>query len=237
MSESKDLKYIKKFCNTKNSKYLENVSSFIFRYFYDQAKMIDIDSQISKIVIDRYEKSTLSTCIKVDNLRKNGYENLKTWMDNSDNMYVGRKGRIFILIVDPGLYKKVKKNNSDIIKQYYLSKFINKTKPIKLNTIVVEGYEQYGNIIIKVKKDGSFNLSETFHYKESIFQNPYPVNKNTTIEESLEKYKKHLIKSGLVHKLEIIRGHVLGCFCLQDDPCHAKVLINLLYEAENSIHV
>jgi hypothetical protein len=235
MTELKDLKYIKKFCDTKNSKYLENISPFIFRYFYDQAK--HMDNEISKIVKERYENPTLSKCIKVENLRKNGYDSLKTWMANSDNMYVGRPGRIFIVIVDPGLYKKVKKQNSDIIKQYHLSKFINKTKPAKLNTIFVEGYEQYGNIIIKVKKNGSFNLSETFHYKGSIFQNPYPVNKNTTVDESLEKYKKHIIKSGLVHKLENIRGHVLGCFCLQDNPCHAKVLINLLYEAEKSKHV
>jgi hypothetical protein len=235
MTKLTDLKYINKFCNTQNSEYLKNISPFIFRYFYNQAKLID--SEKSKIVIDRYEMDTLSTCIKVDNLRKNGYESLKTWMDNSDNMYVGRPGRIFIVIVDSGLYKKVKKENSDIIKQYHLSKFINKTKPAKLNTIFVEGYEQYGNIIIKVKKNGSFNLSETFHYKGSIFQNPYPVNKNTTLDESLKKYKKHIIKSGLVNKLEMIRGHVLGCFCLQDNPCHAKVLIKLLYEAEKSIHV
>ena len=35
-------------------------------------------------------------CIKVKELRKIGYPNLKVWMKNPNNLYVGRHGRIFI---------------------------------------------------------------------------------------------------------------------------------------------
>jgi hypothetical protein len=35
-------------------------------------------------------------CIRVANLRKEGYANLREWMDNPNNVYVGRRGRIFI---------------------------------------------------------------------------------------------------------------------------------------------
>lgn len=35
-------------------------------------------------------------CIKVKELRKRSYNNLKEWMNNTKNMYTGRRGRIFI---------------------------------------------------------------------------------------------------------------------------------------------
>jgi len=35
-------------------------------------------------------------CVKVDNLRLNGYKDLEQWMSNPNNIYVGRRGRIFI---------------------------------------------------------------------------------------------------------------------------------------------
>lgn len=39
---------------------------------------------------------TTVTCIKVSNLRKQGYSNLREWMNVENNIYVGRHGRIFI---------------------------------------------------------------------------------------------------------------------------------------------
>ena len=32
------------------------------------------------------------TCIKISNLRKNKYENLREWLKNENNEYVGRYG-------------------------------------------------------------------------------------------------------------------------------------------------
>ena len=39
---------------------------------------------------------TTTICIKVSNLRKHKYNNLREWIENKDNIYVGRYGRIFI---------------------------------------------------------------------------------------------------------------------------------------------
>lgn len=39
---------------------------------------------------------TTAICIKVSNLRKNKYRNLREWIENKNNVYVGRHGRIFI---------------------------------------------------------------------------------------------------------------------------------------------
>ena len=44
-------------------------------------------------------KKTTTQCVKVGNLRKETKDKtitLKTWMDDPDNVYVGRRGRIFI---------------------------------------------------------------------------------------------------------------------------------------------
>ena len=38
---------------------------------------------------------TTAICIKVSNLRKNKYNNLRQWIENKNNIYVGRYGRIF----------------------------------------------------------------------------------------------------------------------------------------------
>lgn len=35
-------------------------------------------------------------CIKVNKLRLQGFKDLRDWMNNSQNLYVGRHGRIFI---------------------------------------------------------------------------------------------------------------------------------------------
>ena len=35
-------------------------------------------------------------CIKVSELRKIGYSDLEEWIGDEDNLYVGRRGRIFI---------------------------------------------------------------------------------------------------------------------------------------------
>ena len=39
---------------------------------------------------------TERVCVKVDNLRKIGYESLEDWLEDTNNLYTGRHGRIFI---------------------------------------------------------------------------------------------------------------------------------------------
>lgn len=42
------------------------------------------------------EDTTFVQCVKVSELRKKGYADLRRWIDCKDNMYVGRHGRIWI---------------------------------------------------------------------------------------------------------------------------------------------
>ena len=44
--------------------------------------------------------STRAVCIKVDNLRKMGYTDLEQWLLDPNNLYTGRRGRIFITDTD-----------------------------------------------------------------------------------------------------------------------------------------
>ena len=39
---------------------------------------------------------TSKQCIKVSNLRKNGYTDLNNWLSMENNIYVGRTGRIWV---------------------------------------------------------------------------------------------------------------------------------------------
>lgn len=75
----------------------------------------------------------MRTCVKVSNLRMLGYISLEDWLSDKDNVYVGRRGRIFI-------------------------------------------------------KEGT--ASKIFHYKESIFANPYLVTKYG-LDECLRLYEIH----------------------------------------------
>lgn len=115
---------------------------------------------------------TTATCIKVSNLRKIGYNNLREWMENKDNIYVGRYGRIFI-------------------------------------------------------------DKEFFHYKQSIWANPFKITKDMTIEQSLNKYLHHLFTSKLIFRINELKDKNLGCFCEKQKDgnkilCHAQLLKELI---------
>lgn len=48
-------------------------------------------------IIKKFKITKMPTiCVKVANLRKLGYSNLEEWMETPNNIYVGRRGRIFI---------------------------------------------------------------------------------------------------------------------------------------------
>lgn len=142
-------------------------------------------SETQKIIIKPIKKQTpvtkltvtkaVAVCIKVSNLRKNAYKDLEDWISDADNLYVGRRGRIFI--TNP------------------------ETKEKKI-----------------------------FHYKESKWANPYKVGKKTgeySLEESLKNYQEYLIASDLIKDVDELRGKNLGCFCSQENACHAQILAEL----------
>lgn len=133
---------------------------------------------------------TTRVCIKVTNLRSLGYPNLREWLKEGDNVYVGRAGRVNI--------------------------------------------------------DG-----QLYRYPASKWKNPYKV--EMPLEKSLELYKRHLFRSGLINQLSELQGKTLGCWCKEEaqssqaqssyprssqaqssqvrssyPQCHAQLLIDLI---------
>ncbi len=67
--------------------------------------------------------------------------------------------------------------------------------------------------------------------KQSKWHNPFKLGQNAnTIEEILELYRAHVLKSPhLMKTLHELRGKCLGCWC-KPGPCHGDVLIELINE-------
>ncbi len=113
------------------------------------------------------------TCVKVSNLREKYNDksiNFKKWIENTDNVYIGRRGRIFI----------------------------NK---------------------------------EIYVYQGSIWSNPYRT-KFYGLEKCLEMYEEYikcLIKESKCD-INMLKDKNLGCFCNEDEKCHADILIKILNE-------
>ena len=71
--------------------------------------------------------STRAVCIKVDNLRKMGYKDLEQWLLDQNNLYTGRRGRIFITDTETKdkryfAYAGSKWHNPYTLKDYTLGK-------------------------------------------------------------------------------------------------------------------
>jgi hypothetical protein len=222
-----DLKSTNMFCESRDPAILETMSPRTFYLFYLESMKLP-NNPASRIVIDRYKSPTITTCLKVDSLRVNGFKDLSEWMSMDLNLYVGRKGRIFITLdrkdqKNKEIFDQIQRDHASEISEYHHKKFTLHQKPALPK--IASPYS------IRILKNGSFNVQVYFSYKQSKFYNPFTVREYGR-EQSLIKYKQYLINSGLSLDLEEIRGRNLGCFCKPDEACHAKVLIKLLKEAE-----
>ena len=119
-----------------------------------------------------------AVCVRVAEIRKRHGKsnNLKTWIYDISNLYVGRRGRIFI--TDPETREKT-----------------------------------------------------YFSYNGSKWANPFKVGKkHYTLDTSLKLYEEYVRGSSLWDELDELEGITLGCFCLPNSRCHAKVLVELYKE-------
>ena len=72
-----------------------------------------------------------------------------------------------------------------------------------------------------------FINKEIFHYKESIWKNPYSVKKYGR-EKSLELYEIYLKSNpDLMDKLSELKGKTLGCWC-KPEKCHGDILLKYI---------
>ena len=105
---------------------------------------------------------------------------------------------------------------------------------VKVNNLRKIGYTDLRNWLsdennLYVGRKGRIFIDgKIFHYKGSIFGNPYKLSEYS-ITESLEKYEKY-IRENLMTELKSLRGKNLGCFCDFDNRCHVDVLLILIDE-------
>jgi len=107
------------------------------------------------------------------------YNDLKLWMEDKNNIYIGRSGIVFILNDKTG-------------------------------------------------------IKERFPKKQSLFANPFKINKNKTREQVIELYENYIRNEinkndELKDELLKLKGKNLGCWC-HPEPCHGDVLIKLIDE-------
>lgn len=106
---------------------------------------------------------------------------------------------------------------------------------VSLKNLRSEGYETINEWLedpnhIYIGKSNRFvGLSS------SIWANPFPVTEEVPVEDSLKFYKAHIIESGLIDKIDELRGKDLGCWCNEGNCiCHGHVLLQLLREKEDT---
>ena len=109
--------------------------------------------------------------VRVKCIRPKGYNDLKEWMLDSKNIYIGRSGIVFI---DKQSYPK----------------------------------------------------------QNSPFYNPFKINKDTTREQAINKYRTYIVDKlekdpKLLELLILMKGKNLGCWC-HPEPCHGDVLLELI---------
>ncbi len=114
----------------------------------------------------------------------------------------------------------------DALRQAYPGEEINLEKWLLKPTSMYVG--RRGRVFIKLPD----NTNKVFVYEGSKWGNPYKVGPYT-LEESLKLYRKYVIDSNL--PLKELSGKVLGCFCDQRGPCHAKVLVELYTNSIDTI--
>lgn len=100
---------------------------------------------------------------KIDNLAKIGFTDLKNWTENSNNLYIGRKGIVFIDEKETGKKRRFPDNDSDYADRTnslteYRAKLREKTDKGELNLLLLTGKtlgcwcspsKCHGNILIE----------------------------------------------------------------------------------------
>jgi hypothetical protein len=70
--------------------------------------------------------------------------------------------------------------------------------------------------------------------RTTIWGNPFVIGVDGTRSEVIEKYHQYIINNEtLMSLLYTLDGKILGCWCKQEERCHADVLIHLTTKMKN----
>lgn len=90
--------------------------------------------------------------------------------------------------------------------------------------------ENFDNIYIG-RNGRIFINKQIFHYKDSIWKNPYNVEKYGR-EECLKLYKEYILDKiktdPLDYNITKLEGKNLGCWCNLNETCHSNILLNII---------
>ncbi len=182
--------------------------------------------------------------IKRAELLKNGYENIRKWLENSTNLYIGRKMRIFIhnkilAKEDPGSKVSIYNNNNPkfII---YPERNIKLWEQIKINDerdikcgFVESDKHSLLDFPVSSYVDKYGYIVEFFQLDESIWHNPFKINNIDNRQIVIDKYVDYIKNNSvLLSRLGELKDKTLGCFCAPD-PCHGYVLKRYLDKLQN----
>ena len=59
-------------------------------------------------------------------------------------------------------------------------------------------------------------------------QTPFPIDRRTSRDDSLEKYGKYLVNSALSRAARELKGKTRICHCRPDERCHGDLLLDLV---------
>ena len=73
-----------------------------------------------------------------------------------------------------------------------------------------------------------------FVFSGSVWENPFKINAEMSLEESLARYELKIRETwnerGLVQQLSLLSGKEVGCYCPKDQNCHVDIILRLWKE-------
>jgi len=162
---------------------------------------------------------------KVKFLRQNGYDNLKEWVSNPENIYIGRAGVVFV--------KSSSENGKSEKKERFPKKssiFANPFKVGKDGTRdeVLELYETWIRGKLGMERDEKckgrrINSSNAKNPSEGSFRKKSKREKSKGSDNNISEIVS--MRSSLME----LKGCTLGCWC-HPEACHGDVLLKLIGE-------
>ena len=171
-----EIEKINIFCEDKSNMSFNLLNDNTKKFFYFCVKSFHVEkSDIGKAVISYFKKISTNKVVnvKVGYIRPK-YNDLKEWTGDPDNVYIARRGVVFI-------------NENGTKKRY--------------------------------------------PEQDSIWSNPFKIDKDGTREEVIVKYRDYIVNKiqtkNLIGELLKLKNKNLGCWC-KPESCHGDVLVDLI---------
>jgi hypothetical protein len=173
---------------------------------------------------DKKRKTTTTTLVslKVSQLRKTGYNNIKEWLEAADskNVYIGRRERVFIHHND--IYAKEPPGSKSLQLGGVCYKKVAENPQQSCSQLATRSITEFA--------PGSYvsakgTVVEFFRIHASKFQNPFTIKEEGGRQNCIDRFSDYLQK----HEVDVTElcGKTLGCWCAPE-PCHGDAILRKL---------